>query len=180
MSSCWWVEIPPVTCIAVYRYTVCSCIWLDNYWHIFTMHGPLNVKCMGICLNSCNTFQIHNYSKLICNFNKSVYLYFSCLSHSESHHTEHFKQTNCNAPQCCLCVNNTLMSGWKSYCYVINSSSHTETCSASSHCTQIKQAFYIINALHMSRTTYIISHDIWCFSFITEISQPINYKAQCT
>jgi len=32
----WWVEIPPETCRAVYRHkwTVYSCILLDNYWHM--------------------------------------------------------------------------------------------------------------------------------------------------
>jgi hypothetical protein len=46
MSSWWWVERPPKTCRVVYRHkqTVCSCILLGNYWHIFMMHGPLNVK----------------------------------------------------------------------------------------------------------------------------------------
>jgi hypothetical protein len=46
MSSWWWVEIPPEACRAVYRYksTVYSCILLHNYWHIFMMHGPLNIK----------------------------------------------------------------------------------------------------------------------------------------
>jgi hypothetical protein len=46
MSSWWWVQIPPETCRAVYRYksTVYRCILLDNYWRIFMMHGPFNIK----------------------------------------------------------------------------------------------------------------------------------------
>jgi hypothetical protein len=46
MCSWWWMEVPPETCRAVYRnkWTVCSRILWNSYWHRFAMHGPMNIK----------------------------------------------------------------------------------------------------------------------------------------
>jgi len=54
MSSWWWVEIPPEICRAVYRYkwTVCSCILLDNYWQIYNTFNCyyLSMKSIEQCV----------------------------------------------------------------------------------------------------------------------------------
>jgi len=52
MSSWWWVEIPPETCRAVYRYIVNKLYIVASCWTIigiyFTMHGLLNVKFIAV------------------------------------------------------------------------------------------------------------------------------------
>ena len=47
VCSWWWVRVSSETCRAVcrkYNKTVYSRILLDNYWHWFTMHGPMDIK----------------------------------------------------------------------------------------------------------------------------------------
>jgi len=47
MCSWWGMRVSSATCRAVcrkYNKTVYSRILLDNYWHWFTMHGPMNIK----------------------------------------------------------------------------------------------------------------------------------------
>ena len=47
MFSWWWMRVSSEICRAVcrkYNKTVYSRILLDNYWHWFMMHGPVNLK----------------------------------------------------------------------------------------------------------------------------------------
>jgi hypothetical protein len=52
--SWWWVELPLETCRAFYRniINVYSRILLDNYWHWFTMHGPIKKVDVTLWLRS--------------------------------------------------------------------------------------------------------------------------------
>ena len=60
VCSWWWMKVSSETCRAVcrkYNKTVYSRILLDNYWHWFTTHGPMNTKVLSISQRYCTGFR---------------------------------------------------------------------------------------------------------------------------
>ena len=70
VSSWWWMRVSSETCRAVCRNiikTVYSPILLDNYWHWFTMHGPMIIIFCNTFLYSLSIFLVLIPRRTSCN-----------------------------------------------------------------------------------------------------------------
>jgi len=94
VCSWWWMRVSPETCRAVlekYNKAVYSLILMDNYWHRFTTHGPMNVKYIGLrepCAWGIQTFTdshvTHCVSKGWYHFLPLIHVYICILTAGET------------------------------------------------------------------------------------------------